>query len=117
MISIIIPAEKNENYIDRALESVMEQTYADFEALILHSDTDALKRAVGQKFIEDARFRFIETPKDITAGAARNIGLEAVAGEYVYFLDSDDYLSSDALQMLIENMDGHPVVRGRMRRT
>ncbi|CAM2941908.1 bifunctional glycosyltransferase/CDP-glycerol:glycerophosphate glycerophosphotransferase [Salinicoccus roseus] len=117
MISIIIPAEKNENYIDRALESVVDQTYADFEALILHSDTDALKRAVGQKFIEDARFRFIETPKDITAGAARNIGLEAVAGEYVYFLDSDDYISSDALQMLIENMDGHPVVRGRMRRT
>ena len=117
MISIIIPAEKNENYMDRALESVVDQTYADFEALILHSDTDALKRAVGQKFVEDARFRFIETPKDITAGAARNIGLEAVAGEYVYFLDSDDYLSSDALQMLIENMDGHPVVRGRMRRT
>ncbi|KIH69756.1 bifunctional glycosyltransferase/CDP-glycerol:glycerophosphate glycerophosphotransferase [Salinicoccus roseus] len=117
MISIIIPAEKNENYIDRALESVADQTYADFEALILHSNTDALKRAVGQKFIKDARFRFIETPKDITAGAARNIGLEAVTGEYVYFLDSDDYISSDALQMLIENMDGHPIVRGRMRRT
>lgn len=117
MISIIIPAEKNENYIDRAMESVAQQTYADFEALILHSDTDALKRAVGQKFIEDARFRFIGTPKDITAGAARNIGIEAAVGEYVYFLDSDDYISSDALQMLIDNMDGHPVVRGRMRRT
>ncbi|WP_031548119.1 bifunctional glycosyltransferase/CDP-glycerol:glycerophosphate glycerophosphotransferase [Salinicoccus luteus] len=117
VISIITPAEKNENYIDRALESMAAQTYTDFEALILHSDIDALKRAVGQRYREDARFKFIETPKDIPAGAARNIGIEAAKGEYVYFLDSDDYISDDALQMLIENMDGHPVVRGRMRRT
>ncbi|WP_342388834.1 CDP-glycerol:glycerophosphate glycerophosphotransferase [Salinicoccus bachuensis] len=117
VISIITPAEKNENYIDRALESIVDQTYTAFEALILHSDIDALKRAVGEKYLEDERFRFIETPKDITAGAARNIGIEASEGEYVYFLDSDDYISDDTLQLLTDNIEGRPVVRGRVRRT
>ena len=117
VISIITPAEKNENYIDRALESMAAQTYTDFEALILHSDIDALKRAVGQRYREDARFKFIETPKDITAGAARNIGIEAAKGEYVYFLDSDDYISENTLELLAQNIKEHPIIKNRMRRT
>ena len=117
MISIIIPAEKNENYIDRALESVEAQTHTDFEALVLHSDIDALKRVVGRKYLDDARFRFIETPKDITAGAARNIGIDAVGGEYVYFLDSDDYISENTLELLVQNIKDHPLIRTKMQKT
>lgn len=117
MISIITPAEKNENYINKALDSIGKQTYTDFEVLILHSDIEALERVIAVEFVEDDRFRFVETPEDVNVGAVRNIGIAAAEGEYIYFLDSDDYISENMLQLLSENINDYPVIRGRMKRT
>ncbi|MFB9861557.1 CDP-glycerol glycerophosphotransferase family protein [Salinicoccus siamensis] len=117
MISIITPAEKNENFINETLESIHRQTYADYEVLILHSDTGALKRAVGDKYTEDERFKFIETDHDIKVGEARNIGMDMAQGDYIYFLDSDDYISENTLQLLAENVGDYPVIRAKMKRT
>lgn len=80
MISIITPAEKNENYINKALDSIGKQTYTDFEVLILHSDIEALERVIAVEFVEDDRFRFVETPEDVNVGAVRNIGIAAAEG-------------------------------------
>src|SRR5699024_5149754 len=117
LISVITPAEKNEKYINTALESLKNQKYTDFEVLVLHSDIDALKRVVNDEYLDDDRYRFINTPADIYVGAARNIGLEEAKGDYVYFLDSDDYVSENILQLLHDNIGEFPIIRGRMKST
>ncbi len=117
MISIITPAENNENYINGTLESIHRQTYTDYEVLILHSDIDALKRAIGKKYKEDGRFRFIKTSRDAKVGEARNIGMDRAQGDYIYFLDSDDYISENMLQLLSESVGEQPIIRAKMKRT
>lgn len=55
LISVITPAEKNEKYINTALESLKNQKYTNFEVLVLHSDIDALKRVVNDEYLDDDR--------------------------------------------------------------
>lgn len=117
LISVITPAEKNEKYINTTLESLKKQRYSNFEVLILHSDVDLLKRVVDDLYLEDDRFKFLETPQDVYVGAARNIGLEAAKGDYIYFLDSDDYISENMLQLLSDNIGEFKMIRGRMKAT
>src|SRR5699024_9868115 len=92
LVSVITPAEKNERYINTVLESLRKQIFTNFEVLLLHSDISRIKKSVDEVYLNDDRFKFIETPPpaDLNVGAARNIGLGASAGDYVYFLDSDD---------------------------
>ena len=117
LISVITPAEKNEKYINTTLESLKKQRYSNFEVLILHSDVDLLKRVVDDLYLDDDRFKFLETPQDVYVGAARNIGLEAAKGDYIYFLDSDDYISENMLQLLSDNIGEFKMIRGRMKAT
>lgn len=117
LISVITPAEKNEEYINTALESLRKQAYTNFEVLVLHSDTDSLKTMVDDAYLDDDRYRFIDTPADLYVGAARNIGIEKAKGDYIYFLDSDDYISENMLQLLSDNIGEFPMIRGRMKST
>ncbi|WP_017547500.1 bifunctional glycosyltransferase/CDP-glycerol:glycerophosphate glycerophosphotransferase [Salinicoccus carnicancri] len=117
LISVITPAEKNEEYINTALESLRKQAYTNFEVLVLHSDTESLKKVTDDAYLDDDRYRFIDTPADLNVGAARNIGIEEAKGDYVYFLDSDDYISENMLQLLSDNIGEFPMIRGRMKST
>ena len=117
LISVITPAEKNEEYINTALESLRKQAYTNFEVLVLHSDTDSLKKVIDDAYLDDDRYRFIDTPADLNVGAARNIGIEEAKGDYIYFLDSDDYISENMLQLLSDNIGEFPMIRGRMKST
>ncbi len=117
LITVITPAEKNENYINIALESMRKQAYTNFEVLILHSDTKALKEVVDDVYTSDERFKFIETPPDLNVGGVRNIGIDEAEGDYIYFLDSDDYISENMLQLLSDNIGEFPMIRGRMKAT
>lgn len=116
-ISVITPAEKNENYINIALESLRKQTYTNFEVLILHSDIEALKKVIDEVYLNDKRYKFLQTPSDVNVGAVRNIGIEKAAGDYIYFLDSDDYISENMFELLTDNINDYPMIRGRMKST
>ena len=117
LISVITPAENNEKYINTALESLRNQEYTNFEALVLHSDIETLKSIVNDEYLNDDRYRFINTPADIYVGATRNIGIEQAKGAYLYFLDSDDYIAENMLQLLHDSIGEFPMIRGRMKTT
>lgn len=101
MISIIIPVHNSELYLKECLDSVIKQTYKDFEVICVNDgSTDGSERIISEYKKRDYRFKYYV--KDHTnAGEARNIGLKYASGEYLYFMDSDDVLVSTILEELI----------------
>lgn len=88
-VSVILPTYNRANLLPRAIDSVLGQTYSDFELLIIDDASDDNTREVVQQY-DDRRIRYIRKECNEGGGAARNRGIEASNGEYVAFLDSDD---------------------------
>ena len=104
MISIIVPVYNIEKYIENCIQSVLAQSYPDFELLLVNDgSTDSgpdLCRKWEQK---DSRIRLI-SKENGGVSSARNLGLDQSVGEYIFFLDGDDKLHPDCLKKLLEKM-------------
>jgi len=100
MFSIIIPVYNVENYLRDCLDSVLNQSFNDWEAICVNDGSTDGSAAILESYAEqDSRFIVISQPNG-GLSAARNTGLDAAQGDYVLFLDSDDWLESDALHIL-----------------
>lgn len=115
MVSIIVPVYNVEKYLDQCISSVLSQTYQNWELLLIDDgSTDNSKEICDQYSKKDSRIKAIHKVNG-GVSSARNLGLENAQGEYLMFLDSDDFwLYDNVLQLLVdkalsENLD---VVRG-----
>ncbi|MBN1536274.1 MAG: glycosyltransferase [Anaerolineales bacterium] len=107
-ISIIIPIYKTEKYLRNCLLSVQRQTMPDFEAILVNDCTTDGSMAIANEFIvSDSRFHMLEHRENQGLGCARNTGIFTASGEYINFLDSDDCLPMDSLQILLELADSN----------
>ena len=124
MISIIIPVYNVEKYLPQCLDSVLSQTYTNYEVILVDDGSPDGSGAICDAYAQkDSRFRVIHQ-KNAGVSAARNNGIEQAAGEWVTFIDSDDwvepnYLSnfrldeSDGIDLIIQGLeyydhrDGH----------
>jgi len=106
MVSIIIPAYNNEVYLGQAAASVLNQTYQDFEIIIIDdkSTDDTLACALGLAK-QDSRIKVLANPQNLGVVKTRNNGFAAATGEYVAFLDSDDIWQSDKLEKQLDLMN------------
>ena len=101
IISVIIPVYNTENYLNDCLASVQSQTLSDIEVLIINDETPDNSMAIAQKYAEeDSRFSIIEHKVNKGLGGARNTGINQAKGEYIFFLDSDDLIPVDSLELL-----------------
>ncbi len=103
--SIIIPVYNVENYIDRCLKSVSEQTYKDYEVIIINDGSTDKSIDIAKKY----PYKII-SQKNQGLSAARNRGIKEAKGEYLLFLDSDDYWEKDLLKELAKNLKDSPDV-------
>lgn len=88
-VSVVIPAFNRAASIRPAIESVLRQSWRDFEIVVVDDgSTDFTPEAV--RAIEDPRLRLVEAPRNLGAGAARNLGIEEARGDWIAFQDSDD---------------------------
>lgn len=103
-VSVIVPVYNSEQYLARCIESVLNQTFRDFE-LILVDDGSADKSGIicGEYSAKDSRVKVIHKSNG-GASSARNAGLDAAEGKYIMFADSDDYVKSNMISMLLEKM-------------
>ena len=95
MVSVIIPTHNN-NTLSEAVSSVLYQTYSDFEVIIINNGSSYRVEAKEYPF-NDNRVRIINTVESLGAAGARNYGIDLAKGEYVAFLDADDYWANDKL--------------------
>lgn len=99
--SVIIPVYNTEKYLRKSLDSVLNQSYRNFEALIVNDGSTDASEEVIRQYLNDSRFTLISQANK-GLGGARNTGIQAAKGEYLVFLDSDDYLSADCLKTLAD---------------
>lgn len=101
IFTIIIPVYKVEKYIGKCLESVLEQSFSDFEAICVDDCGGDKSVEIIREFMEkDNRIKLIQHSKNRGLSAARNTALEAAQGEYIVCLDSDDWLETNCLEVL-----------------
>lgn len=111
-ISLIIPVYNVEKYLKRCLDSVLAQTFKDFEAICVDDGSqDSSHEILTDYAMRDKRIR-IYTQENKGLSGARNTGLDAASGEWITFLDSDDFLPAHALEtfMRVAEESGESVV-------
>jgi len=97
-----MPNYNNRAYILDAMRSVADQSFLDFECIIVDDASTDNSLDIIEKFIKtDERFRLIKLSNNVGGAEARNIGLSSTVGEYVGFLDSDDFFSPTAIESLL----------------
>ena len=102
LISIVVPIYNVENYLRMCLDSIQNQTYQNFECLLINDGSPDNSADICREYLaKDARFRYFEKENG-GSSSARNFGIERSEGEYVTFVDSDDWLEHDALQLLYD---------------
>ncbi len=105
LISIIVPVYMAEKYLDRCVESVLDQTWTNWELILVEDcSSDGSREAARRWCSRDSRIKLICHEKNRGAGAARNTGLDSMdfSEGYVSFLDSDDYLHPRYLEYLYD---------------
>lgn len=106
LISIIIPVYNRATLIAETLESILHQTYTNWECFVVDDGSTDMTETVIQNYCyNDSRFHFLKRPENRQKGSAasRNFGYENCNGDLIYWLDSDDLLLSNAFQTYIEN--------------
>lgn len=89
LFSVIIPLYNKENYVQQTIESVLQQTFADFELIVVNdASTDKSVAIVSQ--ISDVRIKLVENPKNSGLSTTRNHGISKASGEIIALLDADD---------------------------
>jgi glycosyltransferase involved in cell wall biosynthesis len=109
-VSVIIPAHNAEPFLERTLESVLAQTFGDWELVIVDDgSTDGTAAIVEAYVMRDPRLHVVRQTNAGTA-AARNRGLAEArpASQYITFLDHDDVWERDTLEVLVDTLDAHP---------
>ncbi len=100
-ISVIIPVYNVENYVEKCLRSILEQTFTDIEVICVdNGSSDNSLKVLENLAAEDSRVRIFSMANQ-GPGACRNKGLDEAKGEYILFVDSDDFLAPSACETLL----------------
>lgn len=103
-ISFIVPVYNVEAYLARCLDSIVGQTYRDIEIVVVNDgSTDGSLAIVRRYEAADARIRVVDQPNQ-GLSAARNAGMELASGDYLWFVDSDDYIAADACERIVREL-------------
>ncbi len=104
LISIVIPIYNAEKYLEECLNSIKNQTYKNFEVIMVNDGSKDESETICKRFLEyDARFRYF-TKENGGVSSARNLGLDNVKGDFITFIDSDDWIAENHLELLINSI-------------
>ncbi|MES2426940.1 MAG: glycosyltransferase family 2 protein [Bacteroidota bacterium] len=107
-ISVIVPIYKVEEYIEKCLSSILDQTYKDFEIIVVNDQSPDNSALLSQNLLEaqdKIPFNIVHREKNGGLSAARNSGIAVAKGDFLLFIDSDDWIDQNMLLKLIESAD------------
>ena len=104
LISVIVPIYNVENYLRMCLDSIQNQTYKNFECLLINDGSPDNSAEICREYAaKDSRFRYFEKENG-GVSSARNLGMKCANGDYITFVDPDDWLDPDYLEILYLKM-------------
>lgn len=104
LISIVIPVYNAEKYLEQCLNSITNQTYKNFEVILVNDGSIDHSESICMDFVKvDTRFKYF-TKVNGGASSARNLGLDNAQGKYITFIDADDWVDENHLEVLINNI-------------
>lgn len=110
LVSVIVPIYNVEKYLDRCIKSIVEQSYINIEILLVDDGaTDSSGKMADVWAKKDSRIKVIHR-KNGGLSAARNTGIDAANGEYLLFVDSDDWIHKDMIETLVEKLSCADIV-------
>ena len=108
LVSIITPSFNSEKFIEQTIQSVLYQTYVNWELILVDDFSTDDTFAIAQKFAKnDLRIKCFQLSKNSGAGIARNFGLSKSTGQYIAFLDADDLWKPEKLEKQVAFMHTH----------
>ena len=104
-ISVIVPVYNTEKYLHRCIDSILAQTFTDFELLLIDDGSKDNSGAICDEYAaKDSRVRVFHKENG-GVSSARNLGLDNVRGEWVTFVDSDDWVEKEYIELFVKNID------------
>lgn len=108
-VSIIIPIYNTEAYLEKCIKSVLDQTYKNLEIILINDGSSDRSADIAKKYGEmDKRVLYFEQ-KNSGVSSARNYGLDLATGDYILFIDSDDWVESTIVEKLLNKMHSHKI--------
>lgn len=104
-ISIIVPIYNAEKYIDKCIQSILHQSFQDFELILVDDGSIDSSYVICKSYENTDKRIHIIRKKNEGVSSARNCGLEIATGNYIAFVDSDDYIATDYIQTLVSNIN------------
>lgn len=102
LVTIIIPIYNAEKYLKKCLKSVVNQTYQNLEIILINDLSTDYSKHIAEQYVKNYKnIKLINNKINLGIGESRNIGLDIANGEYIYFLDSDDWIDKTAIQRLV----------------
>ena len=116
-ISVIVPVYKAEQYLDRCVKSILEQTYQNFELILVDDGSPDNSPSLCDEWAKNDNHIYVIHKENGGASSARNAGLKIAKGSWIAFADSDDWLDRTALKTLYDlaNQYNVPMAIGGMR--
>lgn len=116
-ISIVVPVYNSIKYLDRCINSILKQTFLDFELILINDGSTDSSFSVMKKYETDSRVKCY-SQKNKGIAATRNRGIDLASGEYIMFIDNDDYIKEDYLMHYVTKIeeDESDVVIGNYQR-
>jgi glycosyltransferase involved in cell wall biosynthesis len=108
-VTVLMPLYNTAAYLEEAIQSILSQTYTDFEFIIINDGSTDNSKQIVEKF-QDSRIRIINNEQNIGIIATRNKGLHMAKGEYIANMDSDDISLPDRIDKQVKYLDSHPDV-------
>ncbi len=109
LVSVIVPAYRNADFLGEAVQSVLDQTYPNFEVIVVNDASPDHTREVVSRF-SDPRVKYIVHPENRGLSATRNTGIRASSGNLIALLDGDDFFHREKLQRHVEFHSQHPTI-------
>ena len=110
LVSIIMPSWNTDRFIEESIQSVVDQTYQNWELLIVDDCSTDRTDEVVKPFLEDPRIKYFKNEKNSGAALTRNYALREASGEWIAFLDSDDLWTPDKLEKQVAFMQNNGYV-------
>ena len=108
-ISVIVPMYNVEKYIANCLDSILAQTFKDFELILINDCSPDNSRQIAESYLDKfaGRLKIYDNEKNLGVSLTRNKGLKISRGEYIFFIDSDDFITPTALEEMISLMKNY----------